>query len=99
MHSRKREAQGNLYVLAPIPASLVITIAVIGFRRSRKTMQRLANAAGWVAEFGAKLRPWRAAVAVLLSVGSWIVFAVFFAISALIISLGDVVRSAAPRPV
>jgi len=96
--------QGNPYVLTPIPASLVVVGVTPGLKKSGKKVRRfVADVANWVAAFGADYGL-GVGVAVLLGVGpdywgSWMVFAVFFALSVLIISLGDFVKSAASGPV
>ena len=100
----QRVTQGNPYMLTPIPASLVVVGVTPGLKKSGKNVRRfVADVANWVAAFGADYGL-GVGVAVLLGVGpdywgSWMVFAVFFALSVLIISLGDFVKSAASGPV
>jgi len=96
----ERMAQGNPYVLAPIPASLVIAAAVVGLKGLGKTLQSVvAEGSVWVAELGA-VYGLGISVQVLTVVGpgywgSWMLVSVFFALSVLMISLGEFVKKVA----
>lgn len=94
----QRVADGNAYVLAPIPASLVIVAAFLGFKRTGKEVQGLVSrAASGMAGFGADYSLGLALAIVIASLGDWarwVLFAVYFSIAVVMISLGDFATAA-----